>query len=165
MSTGPSSDDQAFHHYTLKHRVVAWVSRTLFDRITYTSRQGLTKGLKRKGGLAWIPPALAKPSVTPEEQFWRQLNLRDQVVYDIGAFHGLLTIFFAQSARAVISYEPNPDNQRRLLDNIRLNKLQNVTVRDTGLGSRSGMVTMATSALMPGGSTVDEAAVARAVAQ
>lgn len=160
-----SPDSQPFQHYTIKSRIVAWLSKTLFDHITYTSRHGLTKGLRRKGGLGWIPPALMKQATTREEQFWHDLNVHDQVIYDVGAYHGLLTIFFAQSARQVVSYEPNPDNERRLVENVRLNKLGNVTLRNVGLGSKPGMATMATSSLMPGGSTIDESAVALAVKQ
>ena len=50
-------------------------------------------------------------------------QLSDLVVYDIGAFHGLLTMYFARSARQVISYEPNSRNHHRLTENLRLNHL------------------------------------------
>jgi len=50
-----SPDDQPFRHYTTKHRMVAWISQKLFGNITYTVRHGLIKGMKRKGGLGWLP--------------------------------------------------------------------------------------------------------------
>ena len=92
-------DDTPFRHYTLKHRIVAWISQNLFDHLTYTVRHGLIKGMKRKGGLAWLPESLAGSTHTPEQSFWMNQDFRDLVVYDIGAFQGLLTLFFARRAR------------------------------------------------------------------
>jgi len=50
------------------------------------------KGMKRKGGIAWLPEFLVGASETPEQVFWSKVNLRDLVIYDIGAFQGLLTL-------------------------------------------------------------------------
>ena len=91
----PDPDDQPFHHYTTKHRIVAWISQHLFDHVTYTVRHGPIKGMKRKGGLAWLPEFLSGSTRTPEQSFWMHLNLKGRVVYDIGAFRGLPTLFFA----------------------------------------------------------------------
>ena len=44
------NEDLPFQHYTLKHRLIAWISMHLFDTSTYTVRHGLLKGMKRKGG-------------------------------------------------------------------------------------------------------------------
>jgi hypothetical protein len=51
--------------------------------------------MKRKGGLGWIPAAFARGIVTAEQQFWYGLDLNGMAVYDVGAFQGLLTLFFA----------------------------------------------------------------------
>jgi hypothetical protein len=66
-------------------------------------------------------PAFVKTQPSPEETFWQGLSLEGQVVYYAGAFHGLLTLFFARRAGQVISYEPNSRNHARLQENLRLN--------------------------------------------
>lgn len=148
-------DDQPFRHYTTKHRMVAWVSQNLFDSVTYTVRHGLIRGMKRKGGLAWLPEFLTGSTRTPEQEFWVNLNLKDLVIYDIGAFHGLLTLFFARQGRQVISYEPNTRNRARLMENLRINGLTNVEVRPLGIGAKTEVVTMVASPLMLGGSSIE----------
>ena len=70
-----------FQHYSRQHRTIAWVSRRLFDRFTYTVRHGLIRGMKRKGGLGWLPVG----TTTKEELFWRGVDLTG-LVYDVGAF-------------------------------------------------------------------------------
>jgi FkbM family methyltransferase len=152
-------EDIPFHHYGLKHLLTAWVSTHLFDHATYTVRHGLLKGMKRKGGLGWLPAGLSHSIVTPEERFWSALDLDKMTVYDIGAFHGLLTLFFARRAQTVISFEPNSRNRTRLLENLALNRIANVKVRANGVGSQRGMVTMAADPLMPGGASVDHGVV------
>ena len=66
--------------------------------------------------------------------FWRSLPIAGLVVYDIGAYHGLLTMFFASRCARVIAYEPNDSNRARLIDNVCLNGLINVEVRKFGVG-------------------------------
>ncbi len=160
MTETPLADDLPFRHYTLKHRLVAWVSVNLFDSLSYTVRHGLLKGMKRKGGLGWLPAAFSPGAVTAEQQFWSSLDLNQLTVYDVGAFHGLLTLFFASRARLVICFEPNTRNRKRLMENLALNRIQNVQVRGTGVGSRSETLKMAGCPLMPGGSSVDRTVVA-----
>ena len=140
--------------------MVAWVSQTLFDRVTYRVRHGLIKGMKRRGGLAWLPEFVTRSAVTPEQTFWKKLDLKGKVVYDVGAFQGLLTLFFAQSAKQVISYEPNSRNHARLMQNLRINRLNNVTVRKIGIGAKRENATMVASPLMPGGASIEGETVA-----
>jgi len=153
--TSQTSDDLPFRHYTAKHRVVAWVSQNLFDGVTYTVRHGLIKGMKRKGGLSWVPEFIAGSAKTPEQTFWMNLDLKGLTIYDIGAFHGLLTLFFARQGRQIISYEPNTRNHERLTDNLRLNRIKNVQVRKVGVGSETRVATMFVSLVMPGGASVE----------
>ena len=80
-------------------------------------------------------------------------------VYDVGAFHGLLTLFFASRASAVVCFEPNSQNRKRLMENLKLNGIMNVEVRKAGVGSRRETLRMVGSPLMPGGSSVDGKAV------
>ena len=157
MALSPSNrDDQPFRHYSTPHRIIAWISLTLFPRLTYTVRHGLLRGMKRKGGLGWWPAFLYPQAQTPEQSFLRSLDLAGRVVYDVGAFHGLFTLVFARQARLVVCYESNAGNHARLLENLRLNQLQNVVVRKTGLGSHGHEATMAFLPLMPGGASIEQ---------
>ncbi len=153
-------DDQPFQHYTLKHRVVAWVSQNLFDHLTYTVRHGLLKGMRRKGGLAWLPESLSGSTRTPEQIFWMNQDLKGRTIYDIGAFQGLLTLFFARQGRQVIAYEPNTRNHARLMKNLHLNGVENVVVRKVGVGRKPEVATMVAWPTMPGGASVEHAMVA-----
>ena len=155
-----AADDLPFQHYSLRHRAIAWISRCLFDRLTYTVRHGLICGMKRRGGLGWAPAWLARGAQTSEEMLWRGLPLGGQVVYDVGAFHGILTLFFASRAAQVIAYEPNDTNHARLIENIGLNHLTNVRVRKLGVGSQPGPGTLHYAPQMSGGGTVDPNAIA-----
>jgi FkbM family methyltransferase len=154
-------DDAPFRHYSLRHRTIAWISRNVLDGLTYTARHGLIRGMRRRGGLGWTPE-WSQP--TKEEMFWRELPLDGLVVYDVGAFHGILTMFFAARGARVIAYEPNDANHARLMENIRLNKLDNVAVRKLAIGSRARSGTLTYNPSMAGGGSV-EAHAAGTVAQ
>jgi FkbM family methyltransferase len=155
------NEDQPFHHYTLQHRITAWVSLRIFDGMTYTVRHGLLEGMKRKGGLGWIPAAFTGHLQSREEEFLKSLDLRGKVVFDVGAFQGLVTMFFARSAKAVVCYEPNQRNRRRLMENLALNQFTNVTIRPLGAGSEPHRATMLFMPLMPGGASLEENTVAQ----
>lgn len=149
-----TSDGVTGGYGSLRHRLVAMVSGMLAN-VTYTSRRGLTRGLRRRGGLGWVPAWLTGSSApTPEEQFFLSLDLKGEVVYDIGAFHGLFTLFFAQRAAQVVAFEPNPASRRRLVDNVRLNSFSNVIVRDVGVGAAPSRSTLTFDPRMSGGATV-----------
>jgi FkbM family methyltransferase len=150
-------ENKAFEHYTVKHRIVAWISQNVFDGVQYRVRRGLLKGMKRKGGLAFLPDSVVREVETAETRFWRSQVFTDLVVYDIGAFQGLLALFFARQARQVICYEPNDGNRNRLLENVRLNGLRNVVVRPVGIGTEEKHLLMKWDTLMPGGASVEEA--------
>jgi FkbM family methyltransferase len=135
-------------HFDWKHRLIAALSRRL--NFTYTIRHGLASGFLRKGGCGFVPWA---PRVTPEDQFFSRLDLRDTVVYDIGSFEGLLTMFFSRTAKCVVAWEPNPDSRRRIVANLNLNKIGNVVLRDVGLSNVRGECTIAYDPLMPGGAS------------
>lgn len=146
--------DQPFEHYSWKHKVIAWVSRTFFDNITYTVKHGKLAGFRRKGGLGWLPEAIAGAELNAEERFWREVDLGGKTVYDIGAFHGLLTLLFSRRARQVVSFEPNPNNRRRLEENLALNRIGNVRVRDVALAATPGQGYMIWDPAAPGGARV-----------
>lgn len=142
-------------HFSLAHQLIASVSNLLPD-VTYTQRHGLIRGMKRRGGLGFLPPFLAPwADKTAETAFVSKLNLNDAVVYDIGAFEGILTLFFSRHARQVVAYEPNPASYDRLLENLRLNDIGNVAVRHLAVGEHEGSITIVYDRLMPGGATGD----------
>ena len=150
-----SSDDTQLDHFSFSQRVTSWVSQKIFGQIVYTCRHGLLQGMKRKGGLGWLPRRLSTSVENAEIQFWRSLDLTDKVVYDVGSYHGLLAMYFARSSRLVVCFEPNDVNRARLEENVALNRLTNVTVRAVGIGSEPAEVTMVYSPLMSGGATVE----------
>jgi len=154
-------EDQPFDHYTLQHRITAWVSIKIFDQITYRVRHGLLEGMRRKGGLGWVPKIFAGHLHTREEEFLSSLDLRGKIVYDVGAFQGLVTMFFARASKTVVCYEPNQRNRRRLKENLALNGLDNVVIRPLGAGSRAHRGTMVFMPLMPGGASLEEKTVAQ----
>ena len=149
-------------HYTLRHRVIATISQHL-DGVTYTQRHGLIRGMRRRGGLGFLPALLAGGDrETAEHAFLRSLNLAGRVVFEIGAFQGILTLFFSSRAKEVIAYEPNPPSHARVLQNLELNNRTNVRVRNLAVGERAGNITLLTDPLMPGGTSGD-ATVARQI--
>src|SRR5271157_1434489 len=91
--------DLPFRRYALKRRLIAWIGAHLFGTAPCTVRHGLLKGMKRKGGLGWVP-AMFSPGMMAEHRFWSGLNPSGMTVYDIGAFRGLLTLFFCSRAKA-----------------------------------------------------------------
>jgi FkbM family methyltransferase len=111
--------------------------------------------MRRKGGLGWIPAVFTRGAQTREEMFWRDLPLAGLVVYDVGAFHGILTMFFAVRCKQVVSYEPNQANHARLIENIRLNRLCNIEVRPFGVGAQPGSGRLHYAPVMSGGGTLD----------
>jgi FkbM family methyltransferase len=145
----------AHRHYTTAHRVIAWVSQKLFNDVTYTVRHGLLTGLRRRGGLGWIPAILSRGTTSEEHRFFSSLDLRGKTVYDVGAFVGLFAMHCARSAMHVVCYEPMEDTRRRLQTNLALNKFGNVQIRPFGLGAEPATLEMAFDPLMPGGASVD----------
>lgn len=142
-------------HYTLRHRVIATLSQRL-DGLTYTQRHGLIRGMRRRGGLGFLPAILAGGNLeTPEHRFLRELDLSGKVVYEIGAFQGILTLFFSSRAREVIAYEPNPPSYARVAQNLALNGRQNVRLRNLAVGDQAGELTLVSDPLMPGGTSGD----------
>ena len=134
-------------HFDLKHRIVSFISQKLFAHYTYTLRHGLAKGMRRKGGLGFVP---ISPGETAETKFLAEMQIDGRVVYDIGAFEGVLTLFFARRARQVVTWEPNPRNYGKCAENIRLNQLRNVTLNNRGISDKRGTIELIYDPLMPG---------------
>ena len=113
----------------------------------YRARHGIGRGLKRVGGIGLILPSyLQKAPEYPkyaglEEAFLRGLDFSGRTIYDIGAFQGVLTLFFAQQvgeSGRVIAFEPHPANYDRMVGNVALNDFSNVLTRNIGVGRGPG---------------------------
>jgi FkbM family methyltransferase len=138
--------------FSLKHRLVAFVSQRLFDNISYTARSGLATGLRRKGGLGFVP---RRPTL--EEEFLRNIDYSGKVVYDIGCFIGITTMFFASRAKQVIAFEPNPTSAKRLVANLEVNRLRSkVELIPLAVGDKPATLDMSIDTLMAGGATLIE---------
>jgi FkbM family methyltransferase len=110
----------------------------MMDR-TYVVRRGLAKGLRRRGGIAFVPEFLFP--LTAEESLLKAMNFDGQVIFDIGGYEGTFALFFARAAGtsgSVYVFEPNPQNVIRIERNTSLNELANVKVAPIGLSDFNG---------------------------
>src|SRR6266404_6824176 len=108
----------------LKKTIAVNLSR-VFKNHTYTSRHGLAKGLKRKGGLAFLPSFVPRSTeMLKEEHFIAAFDFKGQTVFDIGGDQGIYTLFFARKVGEtgeVFTFEPNPTSFRHIVTNVELN--------------------------------------------
>lgn len=143
---GPA--DALVVHRSIAQRAVAWLSQTFFARIEYTQRHGFARGMRRVGGLGWIPAAVAP---TAEDRFWEKYSFAGKIVADIGAFQGVMTLGFARLGAATIySFEPCSVNRAALVRNVAANRLANVQILDCGLSDETRKTTMGHDPLTPG---------------
>jgi hypothetical protein len=75
----------------LRHALGAAI-RPLTNLFTYTTRSGIAAGLRRKGGLGFLPR-----SVSDEELFYQSLTLSGKTVYDVGSYEGIFSLFAARA--------------------------------------------------------------------
>jgi FkbM family methyltransferase len=110
--------------------------RPYFDNRIYTIRNGPARGLKRKGGLGFLP--FLKDE---EEKFYSGIDLRNKVVYDIGANIGILSIMFSKKVAPngqVHAFEPNPSSINKICEILKINSCSNVEVHAIAIGDRVG---------------------------
>jgi FkbM family methyltransferase len=91
-----------------------------------------------------------------DRQFLETMDFRDKTIYDVGAYIGLLTIFFAKKAGTkgkVIAFEPNPESFSKLLINTA--GYSNVTPFNVGLGNKHEKLTLVASAYSRATGTVE----------
>lgn len=62
---------------------------------------------------------------------------KNDLVIDIGAHHGIVSVGFAQMGAKVISYEPNPINFNILTQNINNNKQLNITAYENAVSNKN----------------------------
>lgn len=71
-------------------------------------------------------------------ELWSMLAYRGKVMIDAGAYTGFYSILAAKcGAGRVYAYEPNPSAAARMRENIGLNAVDGVTVRECALWSRA----------------------------
>ena len=143
----------------LKKTIAVSLSR-MFRNHTYTSRHGLAKGLRRRGGLAFLPSFVPRSTeMLKEEQFIAALDFQGQTVFDIGGDQGIYTLFFARMVGDkgnVFTFEPNPVSYDRIVTNVELNGFNQVQVRNVALGEKAGKLKLAFPAFDPGRGSSDE---------
>lgn len=143
-----------------RHKLVN-ILNLFFEHHVYTCRRGLTRGLKRQGGLGFTPQFRC---LTQEEQFLAKLEFEKLTVYDVGAFTGLLTIFFARSVGPyglVIAFEPNPYLCKIIRRNTFLNEFKNVHVIEKAVGKNSEDAVLAFPTWMKGVGSIRDSEVNR----
>jgi hypothetical protein len=69
-------------------------------------------GMKRKGRSRLDPRIGRHAGRTPEQVFLDNLNVAGRVVFDGGAFEGLITSFFSCQARRVVCCEASSRNYK-----------------------------------------------------
>src|SRR5262245_19088912 len=123
------------------------------DNRVYTAKHGPARGLKRQGGMGWLPSFVPRLSEwDAEETFLANQEWRDLTVYDIGGDQGQFTIFFAHRVGdngRVVDFEPNPQSCRRIQRNDQLNGFRNVRLLPIGLGERRATLQFTFPALEP----------------
>jgi FkbM family methyltransferase len=63
----------------------------------------------------------------------------DDVVFDVGAYHGVWAVLLARHAREVVAFEPNPGTFQVLEETIAVNRAGNVSACALAIGSASGI--------------------------
>lgn len=66
----------------------------------------------------------------------------DEIIIDAGAYPGEFTVYAARKGSKVIALEPDDDNAADLEDNLDLNDVKNVVVRNEGLSDNIGEIRM-----------------------
>ena len=61
----------------------------------------------------------------------------DDIVFDIGAYHGVWALLLARLAREVVAFEPNPGSFEVLTEMIAVNQARNVTACQVAIGGQS----------------------------
>jgi FkbM family methyltransferase len=135
----------------LRRAVVTYL-RPLLRSYTHTVRHGLAKGLTRKGGFGFIPFV----PLTAEEQFLLSLDFEGQTVYDVGAWEGVITLFFSRAVGTdgrIVAFEPHPETYQRVLENLRLNAADNVELRQVAVGATGGTAILISDQAVSGEAT------------
>lgn len=116
------------------------VIRNLLRKGVYPARHPLIRGLWSHEW-RWFLDSYYDAEI----RFLLSLRLQGQVVYDVGANAGLMTLFFARavgSSGHVVAFEPDPVAFERLCRNVKLNRFTWVRFMNCALGSQSGTLSL-----------------------
>jgi FkbM family methyltransferase len=143
---------------SLKKSIAVNMSR-VFRNHVYVSKHGLAKGLKRKGGLAFLPGFVPRSTeMLREEEFIESLDFTGQTVFDIGGDQGIYTLFFARKVGPtgkVFTFEPNPTSYSHIVTNVQLNHFDHVKVNNMALGAQPGKLQLVFPEFDPGRGSAD----------
>lgn len=127
--------------------IMATVGRLLRNRLM-TISCGLGAGYQRRFGAGYRPQF----GLTPEDRFLMNLDYRGQVVYDVGGYIGITSMFFAGRVGdegQVVTFEPNPRNFTELEFHLRINDVENVRALMCAVGDRTGRVELHLDPIYP----------------
>lgn len=73
-----------------------------------------------------------------KKNFFKNIDLRNKVVIDVGTQYGIYSIYYANNVgnQKVYSFEPNPINYYFLIKNLKINDIRNVVPINAGLSDR-----------------------------
>jgi FkbM family methyltransferase len=91
-----------------------------------------------------------------EKRFLSSVARYDTIVADVGANQGLYTLWLARIATngQIYAFEPDPDLFQCLENNVRSNRLQNVSTIQAAVSNRSGTLAFTTNSLNRGDNRV-----------
>ncbi len=139
---------------SIKRKIIGLINLVpLLDMHVYTAKHGPARGLKRQGGMGWLPSFVPRMHEwDAEEKFLANLEWRGLTVYDVGGDQGLFSIFFAQRVGdrgQVVVFEPNRQSCQRIRRNVQLNDFHNVRILPLGLGEQRAVLQFTFPALEP----------------
>ncbi|MEX0685408.1 MAG: FkbM family methyltransferase [Balneolales bacterium] len=128
----------------MKEKLKQFLKKLLSKR-TFKIRFGIVEGLKIQG-ISLYAFGFLKKALTREEQFIKQLDLREKIVFDIGAYIGIFSMFFAKAVGPkghVYIYEPNPINLDKVKNNLQINGFENAAMYPIALGAKKDTANLA----------------------
>lgn len=129
-----------------QHLLARVSSMPIIDRNVYVAKHGPARGLRRVGGLGWLPGGSAARLWAAEEAWLAAIEITGQTVYDIGGDQGLLTLCFAKKVGPrgrVVTIEPTARSAARIRANIAVNGFQDrCTVIEAACGAELGEMSL-----------------------
>jgi FkbM family methyltransferase len=116
-----------------KKELALHISKIIPVKIKY----GISTGMLLYGNLFYNrrPVELSK-----EELFYKNLDLKDKIIIEVGAHIGIYTLFFAKQVGngKILAFEPNPITFYFLRKNLKKNLLSNALTINAGLSNEKG---------------------------
>src|SRR4029453_3943998 len=124
-------------------KAIADVLRQALRAVGYRSVTRTVRGAPLRIPLAMgeLRSMLFDPAYSPffnEDEVMGVLAARmrpEDVVFDVGAYHGVWAMLLARHAREVVAFEPNPGTFAVLQETIAVNRARNVTAPSSAIGA------------------------------